>query len=115
MGADVTDPREDRLPKWAREELHRLRRDLETERKVTEELKGNNPDSNTFLIDYGRKDAPLPRNSRIGFHVRPDDGTCRQAIQVYVENRRLRVQGDYSLIVRMGASNSFTVELEGYR
>lgn len=109
------DPREVKLPKWAQEELSRLRRELHVSQQTIEELKWNNPGSDTFLIDYGRKDAPLPKNSRIGFHLRPDDGRSREQIQVYTEYGKLRVQGDYALIVRPTASNCFTVELERYR
>jgi hypothetical protein len=111
----VPDPRESRLPKWAQEELHRLRRDLAAECQQVEELKGNIPDSDTFVIDYLRSNAPLPRGSRIGFYPRPDSDHLRQQIQVYCESGRLRVQGDYALIVRPCASNSLTIELETYR
>jgi hypothetical protein len=111
----VTDPREARLPKWAQEELRALRYRLTVELQAIEELKGNNPDSDTFLIDYGRKDSPLPRGSRIGYHLEPDDGQVRQQIQVYVESGKLRVQGDYSIVVRPVASNCLTIEMERYR
>jgi hypothetical protein len=115
MGDDMADPREARLPKWAQEELSTLRRALDVERQNVAELKGVNPGSNTFLIDYGRTDAPLPRNARIGFHLHPDDGRIRQAIQVYVEDGALAIQGDYALTIKPRASNSFSVELQGYR
>lgn len=111
----MPDPRESRLPKWAQAELQRLRRELDAERQQVEELKGNIPDSDTFVLDYLRSNAPLPRGSRIGFYPKPDNDHLRQQIQVYCEAGKLRVQGDYALIVRPSASNTLTIEMEGYR
>ncbi|MGY5131301.1 DUF7239 family protein [Streptomyces nigrescens] len=111
----MPDPREARLPKWTQEELRTLRRELRQERQRTEELAGRNPGTNTFLIDYGHKDGELPRNARIAFHTQPDDGRVRQAIQVYIENGKLRIQGDYGLSICPAASNSFTVSLDTHR
>lgn len=111
----MTDPREARLPKWAQEELRALRYRLTVELKVIEELKGNNPDSDTFLIDYGRKDTPLPEGARVGYHLEPDNGRSRHQIQVYTEHGKLRVQGDYSIVVKPIASNCLTIEMERFR
>ncbi|WP_406379139.1 hypothetical protein [Streptomyces sp. NBC_00197] len=111
----MPDPRESRLPKWAQQELSRLRRDLDIERQTVEELRGNIPDTDTFALDYIRGNSPLPKGSRVGFHPRPDDDFGRLQIQVYCESGRLRVQGDYALTVRPSASNSLTIEIDRYR
>jgi hypothetical protein len=89
--------------------------ELNAERRRSAELRGDNPTTNTFVLDYGHDSQRLRRDARVSFHLREDTGRVRQAIQVYIENGRLRIQGDYSLIVRPSASNTFSVELEDYR
>jgi hypothetical protein len=109
------DPRESKLPKWAQSELSTLRRELSIERQRNAELRGDVPNANTFVLDYGHESTPLPRDARVQFDLRKDDGRVRQSIQCYVESGMLRIQGDYSLILHPRASNSFFVELENYR
>ncbi|MEU3686959.1 DUF7239 family protein [Streptomyces narbonensis] len=105
----MADPRESKLPKWAQAELSRLRRDLSEEKRVNADLRGDIPDTNTYVLDYGRHNQPLPNNARVSFHLRQDDGRIRQSIQAYVEYGRLRIQGDNSLDIHPGSSNSFTL------
>lgn len=105
----MTDPREARLPKWAQEEMRTLRRDLDIERRVNADLRGEIPETNTWVLDYGRASQPLPNNARVSFHLRHDDGRIRRSIQAYVEYGHLRIQGDDTLSIHPGASNSFTI------
>jgi hypothetical protein len=112
------DPREARLPKWAQEELRNLRRELGSTQRKLEEARGNVPDTDTYLLDYGSlNDFPLPKGARVAFHMTPPGHTrkVRQAVQVYVSDGALHVQGDTSLIIYPRASNTFNIELERYR
>lgn len=114
----MADPREARLPKWAQEELRTLRRELGASQRKVEELKGNVPDTDTYLLDYGSlNDFPLPRGARVAFHITPPghERSVRQAVQVYVSDGAVHVQGDTSLVMYPRASNSFNIELERYR
>ena len=105
----MTDARESKLPKWAQEEFRRLRRELNDERRINADLRGEIPDTNTYVMDYGRTNQPLPNNARVSFHLRQDDGRVRQSIQAYVEYGKLRIQGDNTLDIHPGSSNSFTM------
>lgn len=112
----MSDPREPKLPKWAQDQLSSLRRKLSEAEAANAELRGIIPVTNTFVANYTRKDTPLPNNARITFMPNGDEGNVRQSVMAYIEqNGRIRIQGDYALIVRPGASNSLTVELENYR
>jgi len=115
---NTPDPREAKLPKWAQESLSGLRRELASAERRVDALRGRNPGTNTFLLDYGTlQDFTLPRNARIDFRLEvPGIQHARTAIQVYIEQTgRLRVQGDSALLVHPSASNSLTLELERYR
>lgn len=114
----TADPREERLPKWVRDELRSLRRELVTTQRKLEEAHGNIPDTDTYLLDYGSlTNWPLPRGARVAFHLTPPvvGRKVRQAIQVYAADGALHVQGDTSLVVYPRASNTFNIELERYR
>lgn len=115
----MADPREARLPKWAQDELRTLRRELGSARRKVEELKGNVPDTDTYLLDYGSlDDFPLPKGARVAFHLTPPgyERKVRQAVQCYIaSDGALHIQGDSSLIIYPRASNSFNIELERYR
>lgn len=114
----TTDPREARLPKWAQEELRSLRRELDSTQRKLKEAHGDIPDTDTYLLDYGSlTDWPLPRGARVAFHLTPPGlgRKVRQAIQAYVSDGALHIQGDTSLVVYPRASNSFNIELERYR
>jgi hypothetical protein len=110
----VRDPREPRLPKWAQAELATLRRELDVERQRNEELRGAIPETDTFVRDYGREDRPLPKGSRVAFHLKPDTGHIRRSVIVHVEGDRLEVQGDYGLVVYPRASNSVRLMFEEF-
>lgn len=103
--------REARLPKWAQDELARIRRNNAVLQTLVDDLAGRIAETNTFVIEYGRgKDWPLPNNARVGFEILPDDGRTRRQIQVYVEDGKLRVQGDYSFLINPEASNRLTIQ-----
>lgn len=111
----MADPREPKLPKWAQDELKRLRMDLSTERRISADLRGDIPETNTYVLDYGRTSQPLPPNARVSFHLRHDDGRIRRSIQAYIEgNGHLRIQGDDTLTIHPGASNSFAINFRDH-
>ncbi|GHB52006.1 hypothetical protein GCM10010331_44450 [Streptomyces xanthochromogenes] len=102
--------REARLPKWAQEELRQLRRDLAAEREQVAELKGENPDSNTYWTTSHEVVAPLPRDTRVGFRLAENAMPYRGRVLVHVEEGRLVVRGGSPLIIRPESSSAFSVE-----
>lgn len=102
------DPREEKLPVWAREKLASLRQNVRKLEEARDVLKGEHQDSNVRLLEKtGLGHIPLPKNSMIKFannwghitvHHEPDG--------------RVRIQGDNTILVRLNAGNSLTVELE---
>jgi hypothetical protein len=83
-----------------------------------EDLKGNTPETDTYLLDYGSLDNfPLPKGARVAYHLTPPgfERKVRQAIQVYISDSALHIQGDTSLVIYPQASSSLNIELERYR
>lgn len=70
--------REAKLPKWARDELGRLRRDLEHER---ERLAQGPEDSDTFADPYSDTPRPLGRKAHIEFRFAE-----REGVQCYIDH-----------------------------
>ncbi|AUG87120.1 hypothetical protein HOS57_gp49 [Streptomyces phage AbbeyMikolon] len=118
------DPREERLPRWARAILGSLRRELQglqgevkSLERALAEAKGGVPNTDTYLVDYVRGNTPLPMGSRIGFEPRPEEETRgRRRIMCYVdETGWLYIHGDASLRVQPQTSNALKIRLEDYR
>lgn len=65
----MTDPREAKLPRWARDELDRLRREL---RDLREETDASRPDSRVFLDPYHTR-VPLGPDPHIRWVLDPND------------------------------------------
>ncbi|MFE5621701.1 hypothetical protein ACFQ8S_06765 [Streptomyces virginiae] len=68
----MSDRREERLPKWAQEELRILRAEAQRWKDKYKAHSTLYPDSDTFLIDYVSGDVQLPPNSGIGFKLLPN-------------------------------------------
>lgn len=65
-GNDI-DPREGRLPKWTKQGIDNLRRQVRELNAKIAELNSVHPDSNTLLQDYTKGDTGLPDSSTIVF------------------------------------------------
>ncbi|KUL44786.1 hypothetical protein ADL22_12650 [Streptomyces sp. NRRL F-4489] len=102
--------REARLPKWAQEELRKLRRDLAAEREQVAELKGGKPDSNTYWVTSHEAVAPLPRDARVGFRLVENGVPYQGRVLAHVEEGKLVVRGASPLIIRPESSSAFSVE-----
>lgn len=116
--ASVGDPREERLPKWARGELADLRRKLREAKATIRELREDIPDSDTFVEGrvYGEDpDRPLPRGARLTFRV-GSPTRFGGAIRAYVARDphappRLYVNGDRALRIDPQSGNALYVSL----
>lgn len=71
-GNDI-DPREGRLPKWTKQGIDNLRRQVRELNQKIAELNSVHPDSNTLIQDYTKGDTGLPDSSTIVFKI--GDGT----------------------------------------
>jgi len=102
------DPREEKLPLWVREKLDHMRRTIRDLEAVVASVKGEHEGSNVHLIDRASiKRTPLPKNSQVEFN----SGWGK--IGVYHDlDGRVCIQGDSTIILRVNAGNSVTVELE---
>lgn len=106
MSADI-DVREARLPKWARQELDRLRRKLrDQERRLTPD-----PTNGKAVVFTDHYDNPRPV-AELGEWVRfyLDDEKDRNYIDVRVNTHgEMQLMGSDSLMVRCQASNTAAV------
>ena len=105
------DPREEKLPLWARDTLLALRRQVRDAEQAADAVRGAHEGSNVQLIGKtARKDnVPLPRNSYVRFDSKWG------GIQVGHDlDGRIRIQGDSVLVLRMSAANALFVELEDW-
>lgn len=103
------DPREAKLPVWVQEKLAAERRTVARLREELDLLRGDIPESNVRVMGQpGISDkVNLPRNARVKFDNKWG------GIEVHHEKTgRVRIQGDNTLIVRLGSGNSLSVELE---
>jgi hypothetical protein len=90
-----------------------LRRELHAKERIIAELRGEIPDSDTYVIDYLHGDTPLPKGARVAFRLGPDDGRIRRNVQAYIEEPgTLYIQGDYGLAVLPSASNALRIKLD---
>jgi hypothetical protein len=113
------DAREERLPKWARQELTRLRnanasverRVAEADQRAEQARLSTNPDESLVLLeDWKAGDIGLGDEARVRFYM--DDSREERRGGDYVMVRRLgkgelEIHGSRSLIVRLNASNTF--------
>lgn len=104
--------RERRLPKWAQDELIRLRRQLRAAREAIE--KEGPADSNTFAGDYGTTLDMTPRRAlgrdeRISFYMSDDADDWHNRMDVRITRDGgvpwLTVMGSDAIAVRPASSN----------
>ncbi|MFJ9318831.1 DUF7239 family protein [Streptomyces globisporus] len=103
----MSDPREDRLPKWVQEELRRLRGQLAVERQRNEELRGEVGETDVKVQHYGDDDMPLRQGSRVKFQL--DVTRWDRYIAVGIENGSLWLHGGGGLTIHPHVSNAFRV------
>jgi hypothetical protein len=102
----MADPREERLPKWAQEELARLRRQVLRERALNDDLRGKVGETNTHVQNYGSDDQPLPKDARVQFRM---GERYDQYVTVNVEGDALWLHGGRFLTIHPHVSNAFRV------
>jgi hypothetical protein len=109
--------RETALPKWARNELQRLRDELDFARAqvatMRNEIAARHPGEPDTFIDQGmRHDAvPLGHQVRIAFRLagRPE---LHDDIRVYLgRDGKLQINGDDTLLIAPSSGNHITVTL----
>jgi hypothetical protein len=106
----MSDAREARLPKWAQDELIRLRAKVVSVEAYAAELRESRGESDTYVQNYLHGDYALPVGARIAFHMSPDDGRIRRSVKVHMEDGALHLQGDDMLTLLPEASNSIRVK-----
>jgi hypothetical protein len=102
----MADPREERLPKWAREEINGLRTQLRRERERNAELRGEVGETNTHVLNYGSDDQPLIKDARVQHRLGP---RFDQYVTVHVEGGSLWLHGGRFLTIHPHVSNAFRV------
>ncbi|AUG87312.1 hypothetical protein HOS59_gp48 [Streptomyces phage Rowa] len=102
----MVDPREERLPKWAQEQLRGLRTQLERERKLNADLRGEVGETNVYVQNYTSEDQPLPKDARIKYQTGP---RFDEYVAVHTEGNRLWLHGGRFLIIHPHVSNAFYV------
>lgn len=100
-----TPEQEAKLPKWAQNELYRLRTN-ETYWKA-QALAGPEQ-SNTFVVQDGESIKPLGDSPNIRFNLGPD---WHEKIEVRVEGNRVLVYGGDTLAVMPRSSNYCEIRL----
>lgn len=104
------DPREEKLPRWARDELRNLRMRVEEARFDADAQLGSGVPSNVWLSKTGTagQDMVPSRWPKARFLIgsRPQDW-----VEVYQGDQGLRVYGCDTLIVRPESTNLLTVSL----
>jgi hypothetical protein len=103
------DPREDKLPKWAQDQLTTLRRQAAELEQVVTTLQGEHPGSNVRVGGgNSRTNLPLPRNAYIDFK-----GQFGWISVYHDRDGQVCVQGERPVILTMTAANRFKIKLEG--
>ena len=112
MSAQEKDPREDRLPLWARKALSRLRRDLHVAAFEKEQAAKSYPGTAVFLVD-GMKDIPLPSDSRIRLQLRRPRGGFDRFVTFHItDDDRVYVNAGRPVRIVPHVSNAFSIEVE---
>lgn len=94
-----------KLPKYAQNEINRLRNDVEYYKKKVNQIEGKE-ETNVYLVEGLLSDArPLPKNSHIMFVVNPDEKIF-QRIQISIKMNRIEVSGDRTLRIEPRTSNA---------
>jgi len=93
-----------KLPKYAQNEINKLRNDVEYYKKKVNQIEGKE-ETNVYLTE-GRIDnaRPLPKNSQVMFVIKPEEKLYQQ-IEVRIREGRLEVSGYRTLRIEPRASN----------
>lgn len=111
----------EKLPKWAQSRIRSLEDRVECQKDKIEELSSPHPESNVKVCGWPTyPDLTLPSDSKIEFVMGTDPvdkRNWRDKISVgHIRSdkgrRVLRIQGDYSLLIRCSASNCFEVTFD---
>jgi hypothetical protein len=94
-----------KLPKYARDEIGRLRRNLDD---AYRRLEAGPDDSDTFASPFANM-TPLGRGVRIRFVV--GDEERQEYVDAFVRDGSMTVQGGQSLAITLAGSNSFDVQI----
>lgn len=116
----MAEGRLEKLPKWAQEEIKKLRRELDDRDKTITSLTGKTPLDEAYVM-VGRNDSnndmPFPRGTGVQFVLTPK-GDKHRAEEVQVDvltdrdgKRHLRILGDRPLSLRPTSSNGFELRL----
>lgn len=108
LNAEQRAEAERRLPLWARGELEHLRMRIGELERQRDELLAPDPDTNTYIENYGRPNRPLPRDERITFDV---GGRLGQRIRVWIESGGIYIQGDRAVDIKPSAANALRVKI----
>ena len=92
--------REEKLPLWARDELERLRGNVEDFKRQLDEVGGPTP-TLVRIEHFERDDVCLPNDSRVNFGVRRESFECSWS----EDYSALQVLGDLPLVVAPHSSN----------
>ncbi len=92
------------LPKWAQDELRKLRRSLEETQKKLAEISGDEK-SNTYIHAFSTKEKPLSNNALIQFRL--DGG---QKITCSVFHGLLSVHGSKAITILPRDCGSFALK-----
>ncbi len=102
----ITDEQLAKLPKYARMEITRLRRDNESYR---EKLTAGPENSDTFVDSYDNT-RPLGTGERIKFVLsRREDGRVEEYVDARIDEGRVRISTNKFMIVRPCSSNVIEV------
>ncbi|MCX4799611.1 hypothetical protein OG497_37790 [Streptomyces sp. NBC_01242] len=105
------DSREDKLPKWAQDQLDLLRRRLADERTANARLRGDVGETDTLIRHYEmRPDQLLAPGSEVSFV--PDLARPHREIACKMRNGQLMVHGETGLIIKPRMNNDVIIELE---
>lgn len=119
MSTEKTDPREAKLPKWAQEELVRLRDKLAHEVAYWKgkAYEATGPEPSDILVDYRHDSTPrfLPSDSRVRFTLDADPNFFpqrRRSVEAMIKDGELQLYaGEGKLIVMPVASNVIGVRV----
>lgn len=107
------DPREDKLPKWAQQQLTYLRSEIRRVRAEVAQLSHAVGPTDTFLWGGPREDhLPLPKNARIEFAM---DGVDYRNLSVgrnYQEPQWLEIMGNDTLEIQSQSSNVIRIRCQ---
>lgn len=93
----------DNLPKWAKQEIARLERDVE---HYKETLRVGPEDSNTFANPYSGAPTPLGKDTIILFQAPAGD------IRVRLDERgRLEIHGGSGIAIHPRATNTVSIQV----